>query len=92
MPITNSTTGAAGRYEATVLHRFLPRCKECGSKHPDAYSPPLAPDECPNCGAPIEAAGEPVETPAVITDTRIKLGVWAMRVGAAIKRFSEKLK
>ena len=34
-----------------LITKFLPKCAQCGQRHPLAFQPPRAADVCPDCGA-----------------------------------------
>jgi DNA-directed RNA polymerase subunit RPC12/RpoP len=80
-----------GVYAPSLQATLLPRCPDCGGKHPLAYQPPLPAHRCPDCGSPRDAAPAPVDVPAVVTDGRTKLGIAMMRFGTYLKRISERL-
>ncbi|HEY1505772.1 MAG TPA: hypothetical protein VGF92_15815 [Stellaceae bacterium] len=81
--------------EPYLLRRFLPRCPQAAleperhlehlGKHPLAYSPPLDPSRCPECGASLPPAPDAVFQDAVITSR--KPSMLLARALLAIGRF-----
>lgn len=60
--------GAAGYYEPSLSHQFLPGCGNCGDKHPLAYKPiPQDTEHCQTCGERVGQPGPPVNVPAILT-------------------------
>ena len=76
--------------KAEAQVQFLPRCPECGHKHPRAYNPPLMTNYCPQCFSPAPPVGETIDVPAVATDRRIQLGQLLLRIGAFLRNLAER--
>lgn len=80
---TVATGPAALHVEGSLSYRVLPRCWNCGHKHPAAYNPPLEDQRhCPACGHTVQRPREAVEVPVAITDRAARFGMALIRAGA----------
>lgn len=82
-------TQAAGYYEPSLSHVFLPGCRNCGGKHPKTRG--LDTDTCPDCGEPVDAPSAPVTVRALLTGLKpstliARFYLWAGRSLATLAK------
>lgn len=56
--------GVTGYYEPEMQVLKLPKCPECGDRHPLAYQPPINQSSCVSCGAALAPLGKPIHVTA----------------------------
>jgi hypothetical protein len=89
--VRNQRAFAFGSYQATATVQLLPRCRDCGGKHPAAYNPPLACTTlCPQCGLATEQPSA-VLVPSILADRRAAFGNWLMKIGAWLVNLSQRM-